>query len=42
MTGYTLMLASNFGVLTADYPYTRTYYDRLSARRGFQLARDAG
>lgn len=42
MTGYSLLLASNFGLLTADYPYTQAYYDRLSRRPGFQVARDAG
>ena len=42
MTGYSLMLASNFGLLTNDYPSTRAYYDRLSQRPGFQVARDAG
>ncbi len=41
MTGYSLMLAANFGVLTNDYPHTQAYYDRLSQRPGFQVARDA-
>ena len=42
MTGYSLLLASNFGVLTDDYPQTLAYYNRLGERRGFQVARDAG
>ena len=42
MTGYSLMLASNFDVLTGDYPRTQAYFDRLSERPGFQAARDAG
>ena len=42
MTGYSLLLASNFDLLTGDYPYTRAYFDRLSQRPGFQVARDAG
>ncbi|MCY4013622.1 MAG: glutathione S-transferase family protein [Gammaproteobacteria bacterium] len=42
MTGYSLLLASNFGVLTDDYPRTLAYYNRLSERPGFQVARDAG
>ena len=42
MTGYTLLLASNFGVLTDDYPDTQAYYARLGERPGFQVARDAG
>lgn len=42
MTGYSLMLASNFGVLTDDYPNTQAYFARLGQRQGFQVARDAG
>ena len=42
MTGYSLLLASNFGLLTGDYPHTQAYYERLSQRPGFQVARDAG
>lgn len=42
MTGYSLLLASNFGLLTNDYPHTQAYYDRLSQRPGFLIARDAG
>ena len=42
MTGYSLLLASNFGLLTNDYPATQAYYERLSGRPGFQVARDAG
>ena len=42
MTGYSLLLASNFGLLTDDYPRTQAYYNRLSERPGFQAARDAG
>ena len=41
MTGYSLLLAANFGLLTNDYPSTQAYYDRLSQRPGFQVARDA-
>ena len=41
MTGYSLMLAAGFGLLTDDYPCTRAYYDRLSRRPGFRIARDA-
>ena len=41
MTGYSLMLADNFGVLTDAYPYTQAYYGRLSRRPGFQVAREA-
>ena len=42
MNGYTLMLASNFGILTDDFPRSLAYYNRLSERPGFQVARDAG
>ena len=42
MTGYSLLLASNFGLLTDDYPHTLAYYDHLAQRPGFQVARDAG
>lgn len=42
MTGYSLMLATNFGVLTDDYPRTQAYFSRLSSRSGFQVAQDAG
>ncbi len=42
MTGYSLLLASNFGVLTDDHPHTKTYFDRLDARPGFIAARNAG
>jgi len=41
MTGYSLLLASNFDLLTGEYPFTRAYYDRLAKRPGFQVARDA-
>ena len=42
MTGYSLLLASNFGVLTDDYPRTCAYFDRLGERPGFQTAKAAG
>lgn len=42
MTGYSLLLASNFGVLTDDYARTQAYFGRLSSRPGFQVAQDAG
>ncbi len=42
MNGYTLLLATNFGVLTDDFPHTQAYYNRLSQRPGFQVAKDAG
>ena len=42
MTGYSLLLASNFDLLTGDHPHTQAYYERLSQRPGFQVARDAG
>ncbi|MCY3810462.1 MAG: glutathione S-transferase family protein [Gammaproteobacteria bacterium] len=42
MTGYSLLLASNFGLLTDDYPRTQAYFGRLSSRPGFQMAQDAG
>ena len=42
MTGYSLLLATNFGVLDDDFPHTQAYFERLSQRPGFQVARDAG
>ena len=42
MTGYSLMLADNFGLLTDDYPRAKAYFERLSQRPGFRVARDAG
>ena len=42
MTGYSLMLASNFELLTDDFPHALAYFERLSERPGFQVARDAG
>ena len=42
MTGYSLLLATNFGVLSDDFPHTQAYFERLSQRPGFQVARDAG
>ena len=42
MTGYSLLLATNFGVLGDDFPHTQAYFERLSQRPGFQVARDAG
>ena len=42
MTGYSLLLASNFGLLTRHHPHTQAYYERLSQRPGFQVALDAG
>lgn len=42
MTGYSLFLAANFGLLTHDFPNTQAYFNRLSERPGFQVARDAG
>lgn len=42
MTGYSLMLAGNFGVLTDDFPQTLAYFARLNQRPGFQVARNAG
>ena len=41
MTGYSLLLASKFDLLTDDYPHTKAYYNRLAQRPGFQVARDA-
>lgn len=42
MTGYSLMLAERFGVLTDDHPRAMDYYARLAERPGFQIAREAG
>ena len=42
MTGYSLLLATNFGVLSDDFPHTQAYFERLSQRPAFQVARDAG
>lgn len=42
MTGYSLLLTTNFGVPIVDYPHTQAYYGRLSERPGFRVARDAG
>ena len=42
MTGYSLLLAFNFDLLTGDHPHTQAYYEPLSQRPGFQVARDAG
>jgi len=38
MMGYSLMLAKNLGVLTADHPNAAAYYERLASRPAFQAA----
>ena len=38
MMGYTLLLASNTGVLTDEHTSAQDYYRRLQSRRGFQIA----
>ena len=38
MTGYSLMLASNFGILTDDHPNALAYYGDLSERPAFKAA----
>ena len=42
MMGYSLLLASKFGVLTDDHPHTKAYFDRLDARPGFIAAKNEG
>lgn len=38
MMGYTLMLAKRVNVLEGDHPHASAYFERLSARRGYQKA----
>ncbi len=42
MNGYSLNVASAFGVLTDAYPKSTAYLERLAGRPGYQVARDAG
>ena len=38
MMGYSMMLASNFGLLDAQYPNSVAYFKRLTARPGYRAA----
>ncbi len=38
MMGYTLMLAKRVNVLESDHPHASAYFERLSARPGYQKA----